>query len=71
MPPQAAAPAEPEQTVPMSSTYREDFLSKDLPAREAMGSRVMRGVPDMDWRKEMGITARHRVRYASMQVCGM
>jgi len=61
-----SAPVEPELPPQYQSTYRQDYLSKDLPAAEALGRRVMmtqnmediKGAGDGLWRKEANVIKR-------------
>jgi len=61
--------AEPELPPQYQTTYKQDFVPKDLPLAETLGRRVMmtqnmqdiKGAGDGLWRKEYDITARHHV----------
>ena len=62
-------PHEPELPPQYQTTYKQDFVSKDLPANETLGRRVMmtqnmqdiKGAGDFLWRKEMDVVHRHLV----------
>jgi len=49
------------QPIDVNSTHRADFVPKDIPPNEMRGKRVMEGVPDLTWRKELGLVAPHRL----------
>ena len=62
-------PTEPELPPQYQSTYKQDFVSKDLPTSETLGRRVMmtqnmqdiKGAGDGLWRKEHDLVSRHMV----------
>ena len=61
--------AEPELPPQYQTTYKQDFVDKELPASETLGRRVMmtqnmediKGAGDFLWRKECDIVPRHLV----------
>lgn len=61
--------SEPELPPQYQSTYKQDFIDKELPGAETLGRRVMmtqnmkdiKGAGDGLWRKEHDIVARHLV----------
>lgn len=65
----ANTPAEPVLPPQYQSTYKQDFTSKDLPASDSLGRRVMmtqnmqdiKGAGDGLWRKESNTVSRHLV----------
>jgi len=65
----ASEPAEPELPPQYQTTYKQDFINKDLPSAETLGRRVMmtqnmqdiKGAGDGLWRKEHDISSRHLV----------
>jgi len=62
-------PTEPELPPQYQTTYKQDFVPKDLPLSETLGRRVMltqnmediKGAGDGLWRKEHDIVSRHLV----------
>jgi len=65
----AVEPTVPELPPQYQSTYKQDFIPKDLPTADTMGRRVMmtqnmqdiKGAGDGLWRKEHDIVSRHLV----------
>ena len=65
----AVAPTEPELPAQYQTTYKQDFVDKELPAAATLGRRVMmtqnmrdiKGAGDGLWRKEYDIVSRHLV----------
>ena len=69
LPAPQTTPTEPELPPQYQSTYKQDFVSKDLPTSETLGRRVMmtqnmqdiKGAGDGLWRKEHDLVSRHMV----------